>query len=227
MLLQSDYFSFDVVDFYNQHQLAIVGEELSGAPAVGFFEAMACGCVTLGQRGAYYDGLGLEPGVHYLRHDGTIESLKKTIEEAIADPEHTSRISKAGLAYIASHCTRGRVWEKLKGDMGQAKHSYWTRFVSILTQERHPIRFLLSRILMKSRWSRLLAIPREGYVLRFFSDIAVRRDVGGSEFSCRGRAVSSRGITARRDRDRCRRKYWQHGSCLCCCRWVRVDAWSP
>jgi glycosyltransferase involved in cell wall biosynthesis len=114
-VVQSDYFSFDVVDFYNQHQLAIVGEELSGAPAVGFFEAMACGCVSLGLRGAYYDGLELEHGVHYLRHDGTIESLKTTIEEAIADPEHTSRISKAGLAYIASHCTQGRVWEKLKG----------------------------------------------------------------------------------------------------------------
>lgn len=47
-------------------------------------------------------------------------------------------------------------------------HSYWTRFVSILEQERHPIRFLLSRILMKTRWSRLLPIPREGYVLQFF-----------------------------------------------------------
>ena len=111
---QSEYFSFDMVDFYNQHQFAIVGEELSGAPAVGFFEAMACGCVTLGQRGAYYNGLGLEPNVHYLQHDGTIESIKEAIDQAIADPARAARISKAGIAYIASHCTQEHVWNKLK-----------------------------------------------------------------------------------------------------------------
>lgn len=113
-VVQSEYFSFDIVEFYNQHRFAIVGEELSGAPAVGFFEAMACGCVTLGQRGTYYNGLGLEPNVHYLRHDGTIESIKETIVQAIADPVRAGEISKAGVAYIASHCTQEHVWDKLK-----------------------------------------------------------------------------------------------------------------
>ncbi len=113
-VVQSNYFSFDIIDFYNQHRFAIVGEELSGAPAVGFFEAMACGCVTLCQRGMYYDGLGLEPNVHYLRHDGTIESIKATIEQAIADPAHASRVSKAGVAYIVGQCTQEHVWDKLK-----------------------------------------------------------------------------------------------------------------
>lgn len=113
-VVQSEYFSFDIVEFYNQHRFAIVGEELSGAPAVGFFEAMACGCVTLGQRGAYYTGLGLEPNLHYLPHDGTIEGIEKTIEQAIADPAHANRVSKAGIAYIASNCTHEHAWDKLK-----------------------------------------------------------------------------------------------------------------
>ncbi len=47
-------------------------------------------------------------------------------------------------------------------------HSYWTRFISILTQERNPLRFLLSRILMRTRWSRFLLVHRDGYILQFF-----------------------------------------------------------
>ena len=47
-------------------------------------------------------------------------------------------------------------------------HAYWSRLVLILTQERHPVRFLLSRILMKTSWSRFLRINRHGYMLQFF-----------------------------------------------------------
>jgi FkbM family methyltransferase len=43
-----------------------------------------------------------------------------------------------------------------------------SRLRSILTQHPHPIRFLLSRILMTTPWSRHLSVQREGYVLHFF-----------------------------------------------------------
>lgn len=110
-VVQADYFSFDIVDFYNQHRYAIVGEELSGAPAVGFFEGMACGNVMLGQRGSFYDGLGLEPNVHYLPHDGSIQSIHAAIEKANADFAVTNQISKAGISYIATRCTPASVWD--------------------------------------------------------------------------------------------------------------------
>lgn len=111
---QTEYFSFDIVDFYNDHQLAIIGEEAAGLPTVGFFEAMASGCVVLGQRGHFYDLLGLEPGVHYLKHDGTFESIKSTIETALKDVPRLETMSRKGLEYVATHCRGPVLWQTLE-----------------------------------------------------------------------------------------------------------------
>lgn len=43
---QKDYFKIDLVEEYNKHQFAIIGEEICGFPGIGSFEAMACGCVV-------------------------------------------------------------------------------------------------------------------------------------------------------------------------------------
>ena len=118
-VVQSDYFSFDMVEFYNQHRFAIVGEELSGAPAVGFFEAMACGCVMLGASGGSYDGLGLEPNVHYLTHDGTVESIRAAITRASGDPQRMQAMAQAGVGYIETNCTPQAVWDKLERNLAQ------------------------------------------------------------------------------------------------------------
>ena len=65
-VVQADYFSFDIVDLYNQHRYAIVGEEFRGTRG-RFLRRHGVGNVMLGQRGSeFYDGLGLEPNVHYL-----------------------------------------------------------------------------------------------------------------------------------------------------------------
>ncbi len=123
-IIQADYFSFDIVDFYNQHRFAIVGEELSGAPAVGFFEAMACGCVMLGARGTYYDGLGLQPGVHYLEHDGSVDSIRAAMTGIAAKPDEMEAMAKAGRFYIDTHCTPQAVWDKLQANLiGSARRS--------------------------------------------------------------------------------------------------------
>jgi hypothetical protein len=118
-VVQADYFSFDIVEFYNQHRFAIVGEELSGAPAIGFFEAMACGCVMLGAEGTYYDGLKLEPGVHYLVHDGSVESIRDVIAAASAEPSTQQAMARAGLAYIEANCTPQAVWDGLEKSLMQ------------------------------------------------------------------------------------------------------------
>jgi hypothetical protein len=119
-VIQADYFSFDIVDFYNQHRFAIVGEELSGAPAVGFFEAMACGCVMLGARGTYYDGLGLQPDVHYLEHDGTIESIRAAMTRIATNPDQMAAMVQAGKLYIDTHCTPQAVWDRLQANLDRS-----------------------------------------------------------------------------------------------------------
>lgn len=75
---QRQYFSINIVELYNQHRYAVVGEELSGFPALGALEAMACGCVLIAQP-QYYVGLGFEPGDHYLPYDGSIDQLTKLL----------------------------------------------------------------------------------------------------------------------------------------------------
>ena len=109
--VQSKYFSFDIVAFYNEHMFAIVGEEISGSPAIGFFEAMACGCVMLAERGSYYDGLGLEAGTHYLPHDGTIASIRDAIAAVADDRDRLASIAAAGRDYIRKNCPPEAVWD--------------------------------------------------------------------------------------------------------------------
>lgn len=75
---QKSYFSFDIVDLYNNYQFAIIGEELSGFPAIGVLEAMACGCIVFVQEG-YYNGFDLENNKHVFFYDGNVAKLKSTI----------------------------------------------------------------------------------------------------------------------------------------------------
>ncbi len=123
-IAQTEYFSFDIAEFYNKHRFAVVGEELSGAPAIGFFEAMACGCVMLGASGNYYDGLGLVPDVHYLAHDGTVESIRAVITRVSEDSQRLTATAQAGLRYIQEKCTPQAAWDTLQRSLVQlsARH---------------------------------------------------------------------------------------------------------
>jgi hypothetical protein len=78
---QKSYFAIDIVDLYNSYQYAVVGEELSGFPALGAFEAMACGCTLIGEPAAYI-GTGLQPQLHFLPHNGTLASLQQALKTA-------------------------------------------------------------------------------------------------------------------------------------------------
>jgi len=114
---QREYFSFDIVELYNNYVFAVVGEEVSGLPPIGFFEAIACGCVVLGEGTAFYEAVGLQPDVHYLIHNGTIEGILATMERVLRDPETLARISAAAQTYVEAHCRSAAVWKKLQGDL--------------------------------------------------------------------------------------------------------------
>ncbi|MDC4205854.1 MAG: glycosyltransferase [Candidatus Manganitrophus sp.] len=100
---QKAYFNIDIVDLYNRYCYAIVGEEAVGFPALGAFEAMACGCVLIAQR-EYYAGLGMVPNVHFVPHEGTLASIISAIESLNADPKRAARISEAAVAYVVGQC---------------------------------------------------------------------------------------------------------------------------
>lgn len=77
--IQKKYFSVNIVESYNSHMFAVVPEEDIGLPAIGAFEAMACGCMFIGIDSLIYRDLGLIPNIHYAVYDGTIQGLKSTI----------------------------------------------------------------------------------------------------------------------------------------------------
>lgn len=99
---QKAYFNIDIVEIYNSYRYAIVGEEAAGFPALGAFEAMACGCVLIAQP-QFYAGCGLVQGEHFVVHDGSLESIVAAIEMLNADPEKAVAIAEAGAAFVNRH----------------------------------------------------------------------------------------------------------------------------
>jgi hypothetical protein len=88
---QVNYFKIDLVDEYNKYLFAYVGEEITGATALGNFEAMASGCVMLGRKG-FFDGIGLEPNVDFLEIDGDFDKFIKDFENGIINNVEISKI---------------------------------------------------------------------------------------------------------------------------------------
>ena len=102
---QKKYFSFNMVDKFNDFKMCLVGEEILGVPGIGFVEGMCCGCAYIGQKIGYYEDLGMIDGVHYIGYDGTIEDLKSKISY-YQHPEHQKeleRIASAGYEFANKH----------------------------------------------------------------------------------------------------------------------------
>lgn len=102
---QKKYFSFNMVDKFNDFKMCLVGEEVLGIPGIGFVEGMACGCAYIGQNHGYYEDYGMIEGVHYIGYDGTIDDLKAKISY-YQQPEHQEelmRIATAGYEFAQKH----------------------------------------------------------------------------------------------------------------------------
>lgn len=99
---QKKYYSFNMVEKFNDYKMCLVGEEIMGIPGVGFVEGMACGCAYIGQNKGYYEDYGMQEGVHYIGYDGSIEDLKAKISY-YQMPEHQEeleRIAKTGCEFV-------------------------------------------------------------------------------------------------------------------------------
>ena len=102
---QKKYFSFNMVDKFNDFKMCLVGEEILGVPGIGFVEGMCCGCAYIGQKIGYYEDLGMQEGIHYIGYDGTLDDLKAKITY-YQQPEHQDeleRIANAGCEFANKH----------------------------------------------------------------------------------------------------------------------------
>ena len=101
---QKAYFSFNMVEKFNEYQMCLIGEEILGIPGIGFAEGMSCGCAYIGKRG-YYEDYGMKEGIHYIGYNGTPEDLKDKISY-YQRPEHQDeleQIAENGYQFAKEH----------------------------------------------------------------------------------------------------------------------------
>lgn len=112
---QREYYSFDMVESFNNYKMCIVGEEILGIPGIGFVEGMACGCAYIGQNKGYYEDYGMQEGIHYIGYDGSLSDLCSKIKY-YQMPEHQDeleRIANAGYEFAIDNFNGQRVAKKL------------------------------------------------------------------------------------------------------------------
>lgn len=116
---QKSYFSFNMVEKFNEYKMCLVGEEILGVPGIGYVEGMACGCAYIGLDSPMYRDLGLIPGVHYISYDGTKEGLRQTVEyyQQEEHQKELEQIAKTGCEYVRSHFNGFVVAEQLVHDL--------------------------------------------------------------------------------------------------------------
>lgn len=125
---QKKYFSFDMVEKFNEYKMHIVGEEILGIPGIGYVEGMACGSAYIGLDSPMYRDLGLLPGVHYIAYDGTKEGLRETVEywQRPENQEELEQIAKRGCEFVRNNFNGNKVAEKLLTDL-RALRDEWLK----------------------------------------------------------------------------------------------------
>lgn len=116
---QKKYYSFDMVEKFNEYKMCIVGEEILGVPGIGFVEGMACGAAYIGLDSPMYTDLGLYPGIHYIAYNGTKEDLRAKIEyyQMNEHQKELEQIATTGCEYVRTHFNGNAVAEKLLNDI--------------------------------------------------------------------------------------------------------------
>lgn len=116
---QKKYFSFDMVEKFNEYKMCVVGEEIIGVPGIGFVEGMACGCAYIGVSGSLYSDYGLIEGVHYIGYDGSIDNLKQVIQfyQKEENAKKLEQIAANGYDFVRKNFNKNIVAERLINNM--------------------------------------------------------------------------------------------------------------
>lgn len=123
---QKKYYSFNMVEKFNDYKMHLLGEEILGVPGIGYVEGMACGSAYIGLDSPMYRDMGLIPGVHYIAYDGTKEGLRNTVEywQKPENQEELERIAKNGCEFVRNNFYGKVVAEKLMNELLAEKHKW-------------------------------------------------------------------------------------------------------
>jgi glycosyltransferase involved in cell wall biosynthesis len=121
---QKKYYSFDMVEKFNDYKLCLVGEEIMGIPGIGFVEGMACGCAYIGDSTkGYYEDYGMQEGVHYIGYNGTVQDLRAKVEYWL-QPEHQAeleQIARQGNEFVKTNFIKEIVAKRLIDSLIEAR----------------------------------------------------------------------------------------------------------
>lgn len=111
---QKSYFSFNMVEKFNDYRMCLIGEERMHIPGVGFVEGMACGTAYIGQTVGYYEDYGMQEGVHYIGYDGSLDDLKTKITywQKPENQNKLAEIAKTGSEYVRTNFRGDVIGEK-------------------------------------------------------------------------------------------------------------------
>ena len=123
---QKKYFSFNMVERFNNFKMCLVGEEILGVPGIGFVEGMCCGCAYIGQKIGYYEDLGMQDGIHYISYNGTLEDLKAKINyyQLSEHKRELERIAENGYKFAQTHFRGEKVAEELLNKLIKAQQEW-------------------------------------------------------------------------------------------------------
>ena len=122
---QKKYFSFNMVEKFNDYKMHFLGEEILGVPGIGYVEGMACGSAYIGLDSPMYRDLGLLPGIHYITYDSTKEGLRKTVEywQRPENQEELEQIANRGYEFVQKNFCGEKVAEQIINDLMVMKKS--------------------------------------------------------------------------------------------------------
>lgn len=123
---QKKYYSFNMVEKFNEYKMHLLGEEILGVPGIGFVEGMACGSAYIGIDSPMYRDYGLVPGVHYIIYDGTKEGLRKTVEfwQKPENQNELEQIAKRGCEFVRKNFCGEKIAEKLINELVERKNNW-------------------------------------------------------------------------------------------------------
>lgn len=114
---QEKYFSYNIVDLYNNYKMFIVPEEISGLPGIGFVEGMKCGSAFIGLNDPMYTDLGLQDKVNFIGYDGTLNDLKLKIEYYQKHQIELEKIANNGYDFVTINFSKKNVTETFLRDI--------------------------------------------------------------------------------------------------------------
>lgn len=111
---QRNYYSTDIVAFFNSYMMFAVPEEVCDLPAISFIEGMACGAAYFGIDDPMYRSIGMVPGFNYVAYDGTVDGLLKKVAYYQAHRGELKVIAERGWRFAHEQMSGEQVYSALQ-----------------------------------------------------------------------------------------------------------------